>query len=76
MHSILPPGGIQVIPVCASHRVQASGLAQTVESLCYAVSMEISVILAHPERRSFNHAIALAACRTLSAAGTPVRFHI
>ena len=37
--------------------------------------MEISVILAHPERRSFNHAIALAACRTLKRGGHTVRFH-
>jgi len=37
--------------------------------------MEISVILAHPERRSFNHAIAQAACRTLEQLGHTVLFH-
>ena len=37
--------------------------------------MEISVILAHPDRRSFNHAIAHAACRALERAGHTVRFH-
>jgi putative NADPH-quinone reductase len=37
--------------------------------------MEISVILAHPERHSFNHAIAHAACRTLKRGGHTVRFH-
>jgi putative NADPH-quinone reductase len=37
--------------------------------------MEISVILAHPDRRSFNHAIAHTACRTLERAGHTVRFH-
>jgi NAD(P)H dehydrogenase (quinone) len=37
--------------------------------------MEISVILAHPDRRSFNHAIALAACRTLERGGHTVCFH-
>jgi putative NADPH-quinone reductase len=37
--------------------------------------MEISVILAHPDRRSFNHAIAHAACRTLERGGHSVRFH-
>jgi putative NADPH-quinone reductase len=37
--------------------------------------MEISVILAHPERRSFNHAIAETACRTLERAGHTVWFH-
>ena len=37
--------------------------------------MEISVILAHPERRSFNHAIAQAACRTLERGRHTVRFH-
>jgi len=37
--------------------------------------MEISVILAHPERRSFNHAIALAVCRTLERGGHTVCFH-
>ena len=37
--------------------------------------MEISVILAHPERHSFNHAIAQAACRTLKRGGHTVRFH-
>jgi len=37
--------------------------------------MEISVILAHPEPRSFNHAIAERACSTLERAGHVVRFH-
>ena len=37
--------------------------------------MEISVILAHPERHSFTHAIAQAACRTLKRCGHTVRFH-
>jgi NAD(P)H dehydrogenase (quinone) len=43
--------------------------------LCFRLSMEISVILAHPDRRSFNHAIAHAACRTLERGGHSVRFH-
>ena len=37
--------------------------------------MEISVIIAHPEPHSFNHAIANAVCRTLEHAGHTVRFH-
>jgi putative NADPH-quinone reductase len=37
--------------------------------------MEISVILAHPDRRSFNHAIAHAVCRTLERGGHTVYFH-
>jgi len=37
--------------------------------------MEISVILAHPDRRSFNHAIAHAACRVLERGGHTVYFH-
>jgi len=37
--------------------------------------MEISVILAHPEPRSFNHAIAQAVCRSLKRGGHTVRFH-
>jgi putative NADPH-quinone reductase len=37
--------------------------------------MEISVILAHPEQHSFNHAIAQAACRTLEQLGHAVLFH-
>ena len=37
--------------------------------------MEISVILAHPDRRSFNHAIAHAVCRTLEHGGHTVYFH-
>jgi putative NADPH-quinone reductase len=37
--------------------------------------MEISVILAHPERRSFNHAIARTACRSLELRGHKVWFH-
>jgi putative NADPH-quinone reductase len=37
--------------------------------------MEISVILAHPDRRSFNHAIAQTACRALESGGHKVRFH-
>ena len=40
-----------------------------------AQSMEISVILAHPDRRSFNHAIAQTVCRTLEQSGHQVRFH-
>jgi putative NADPH-quinone reductase len=37
--------------------------------------MEISVILAHPDRGSFNHAIALTVCRTLERGGHTVCFH-
>ncbi len=37
--------------------------------------MEISVILAHPDRSSFNHAIAYAACQTLEQHGHTVIFH-
>jgi len=37
--------------------------------------VEISVIIAHPEPRSFNHAIAESACRTLKRFGHTVRFH-
>jgi putative NADPH-quinone reductase len=37
--------------------------------------MEISVILSHPDRRSFNHAIAHAACRALQRGGHTVCFH-
>jgi putative NADPH-quinone reductase len=37
--------------------------------------MEISVILAHPEPHSFNHAIANTVCRTLERGGHTVRFH-
>jgi NAD(P)H dehydrogenase (quinone) len=37
--------------------------------------MEISVILAHPDQASFNHAIAHAACRALARSGHTVRFH-
>lgn len=37
--------------------------------------MEISVIIAHPDRHSFNHAIAHAACRTLERNGHTVLFH-
>jgi len=37
--------------------------------------MEISVILAHPDRRSFNHAIAQTACRALEAHDHTVLFH-
>ena len=37
--------------------------------------MEISVILAHPDRCSFNHAIAHAACRALERGGHTVCFH-
>lgn len=37
--------------------------------------MEISVILAHPDSDSLNHAIAHTACRTLERAGHIVRFH-
>lgn len=37
--------------------------------------MEISVILAHPEPRSFNHAIAQTACHTLERLGHAVCFH-
>jgi putative NADPH-quinone reductase len=40
-----------------------------------ALPMEISVILAHPDRRSFNHAIAQTVCRTLARSGHMVRFH-
>jgi putative NADPH-quinone reductase len=37
--------------------------------------MEISVILAHPDRRSFNHAIAQAVCRALEQGGHTIWFH-
>ena len=37
--------------------------------------MEISVILAHPEPRSFNHAIARAACQASERLGHSVTFH-
>jgi len=37
--------------------------------------MEISVILAHPDRRSFNHAIAQTVCLKLEQSGHKVRFH-
>jgi NAD(P)H dehydrogenase (quinone) len=37
--------------------------------------MEVSVILAHPEPESFNHAIANTVCRSLERAGHTVRFH-
>ncbi len=37
--------------------------------------MEISVIIAHPELRSFNHAIANSVCRTLERCEHTVRFH-
>jgi putative NADPH-quinone reductase len=40
-----------------------------------ALLMEISVILAHPDRRSFNHAIAQTVCSTLERGGHKVRFH-
>ncbi|MGA9069413.1 MAG: NAD(P)H-dependent oxidoreductase [Terracidiphilus sp.] len=37
--------------------------------------MEISIILAHPEPSSFNHAIALTACQALERLGHEVTFH-
>jgi putative NADPH-quinone reductase len=37
--------------------------------------MQISVILAHPDRHSFNHAIAETACRALGRGGHAVWFH-
>jgi NAD(P)H dehydrogenase (quinone) len=37
--------------------------------------MEISIILAHPEPRSFNHAIAQTACHSLDRLGHTVTFH-
>jgi putative NADPH-quinone reductase len=37
--------------------------------------MEISIILAHPEPESFNHAISQTACRTLERLGHAVTFH-
>ena len=37
--------------------------------------MKVSVILAHPNPESFNHAIARAAVETLSSLGHTVRFH-
>jgi putative NADPH-quinone reductase len=40
-----------------------------------ALPMEISVILAHPDQRSFNHAIAQTAYRTLERGGHTVYFH-
>ena len=39
------------------------------------VSMQISIILAHPDANSFNHAIAAAAIDTLCANGHRVMFH-
>ena len=43
--------------------------------LCWRLPMEISVILAHPDRRSFNHAIAQTVCRALECGGHAVLFH-
>jgi len=43
--------------------------------LCFPLPMEISVVLAHPDRHSFNHAIAQTVCRTLRRAGHSVCFH-
>jgi putative NADPH-quinone reductase len=40
-----------------------------------ALPMEISVILSHPEPKSFNHAIAHAACRALERLGHSVVLH-
>jgi len=37
--------------------------------------MRISVILAHPDKESFNHAIAVAAVKTLNQNGHEVYFH-
>jgi putative NADPH-quinone reductase len=37
--------------------------------------MEITVVLAHPDASSLNHAIAQTACRTLEASGHTVLFH-
>jgi len=37
--------------------------------------VEISVIIAHPEPRSFNHAIAETACHALGELGHTVQFH-
>jgi len=37
--------------------------------------MKISVILAHPDKKSFNYAIAEVAVKTLNANGYEVRFH-
>jgi putative NADPH-quinone reductase len=37
--------------------------------------VEISVIIAHPEPHSFNHAIAKSVCGTLEGAGHTVRYH-
>ena len=37
--------------------------------------MRISVILAHPNKESFNHAIAAAAVQTLKQNGHEVYFH-
>jgi putative NADPH-quinone reductase len=37
--------------------------------------MEITVVLAHPDPRSFNHAIAQTVCRTLERNGHFVHFH-
>ena len=37
--------------------------------------MQISIILAHPDRRSFNHAIAHAAAAALRRNGHTVRLH-
>jgi NAD(P)H dehydrogenase (quinone) len=37
--------------------------------------MRVSVILAHPSEKSFNHAIAVAACDALKANGHQVVFH-
>ena len=43
--------------------------------LCWRLPMEISVILAHPDRRSFNHAIVQTVCRALERGGHAVLFH-
>ena len=40
-----------------------------------SLAMEISVILAHPEPKSFNHAIALTVCKALERLGHAVTFH-
>ena len=37
--------------------------------------MKISIILAHPDKNSFNHAIAAAAAETLNQNGHTVTFH-
>jgi len=44
-------------------------------NICDEINMQISVILAHPDPKSFNHAIAQTAVKTLKSNGHKVFFH-